>query len=288
MTGTADDRTSVPAVVLPFDEEHVYWRPLVSGAVGLIATAYLMRQVRKPSQWIGHPFLWLMNQTHSSLTDWGLHHVVIETDFAILDVGCGGGATVKRLAALATNGTVCGIDYANGSVAMSRRTNAALIAHGRVDIRKAPVSELPFADGRFDLVTAIETHYYWPDLDAGMREIRRVLKPSGTLVMIAESYAGGRFDPAQRVVMKPLKSAHLSVDEHRELFTKAGYEDIRIFENRGRGWICALGRAPAVGNRESGIGNRESGIGVGNRESIAVSVADQRRALTPCASRHTV
>ena len=78
-----------------------------------------------------------------------------------------------------------------------------------------------------------------------MREIRRVLKPGGTLVMIAESYAGGRFDAVQRVVMKPLKSAHLSVDEHRDLFTKAGYADVQIFENRRRGWICALGRPPA-------------------------------------------
>ena len=223
----------------------MYWRPLVSGTVGLIAATYLMRQVRKPDRWLGRPLLWLMNHSHSSLTDWGLHHVTIEQDFAILDVGCGGGATVNRLAVAAPNGMVCGIDYADGSVAVSRRTNAALIARGRVDIRKASVSELPFADGRFDLVTAIETHYYWPDLAGSMREIRRVLKPGGTLVMIAESYAGGRFGAVQRVVMTPLNSAHLSVEEHRELFTKGGFADVQIFENRRRGWICALGRAPA-------------------------------------------
>jgi SAM-dependent methyltransferase len=152
---------------------------------------------------------------------------------------------VNRLAAVATNGTVCGIDYADRSVAVSRRTNAALIARGRVDIQKASVAELPFADSRFDLVTAIETHYYWPDLAGSMREIRRVLKPGGTLVIIAESYAGGRFDAVQRVVMKPLKSARLSVDEHRDLFTTAGYADVQIFENRRGGWICALGRSPA-------------------------------------------
>ena len=223
----------------------MYWRPLVNGAVGLIAATYLMRQVRKPGLWAGRPFLWLMNHSHSSLTDWGLHHVAIAQDFAILDVGCGGGATVNRLAAVAMNGTVCGIDYADGSVAVSRRMNAALIARGRVNIQKASVSELPFADGKFDLVTAIETHYYWPDLAGSMREIRRVLKPGGTLVIIAESYAGGRFDAVQRVVMKPLEAAHLSVDEHRALFTTAGYADVQIFENRRRGWICALGRAPA-------------------------------------------
>ena len=98
---------------------------------------------------------------------------------------------------------------------MSRRKNAALIASGRVDIRKALVSQLPFDPGTFDLVTAFETHYYWPDLAASMREIRRVLKPGGTLMIVAESYRGSRFDALQRVVMKALKSARLSVDGER-------------------------------------------------------------------------
>jgi len=45
----------------------------------------------------------------------------------------------------------------------------------------------------FDLVTAIETQYYWPDLVNDMREILRVLAPGGTLVIIAESYKNGKF-----------------------------------------------------------------------------------------------
>ena len=217
------------------------WRDLAPGAAGVIAAIVLLGQVRKPGRWVGRPFLWMMNLSHSPLTTWGLEHVVIGRDFVILDVGCGGGATVSRLAAAAPEGRVCGIDYANGSVAVSRRKNAALIAAGRVDIRKASVSQLPFDPGTFDLVTAIETHYYWPDLAGSMREIRRVLKPGGTLIIIAESYRGSRFDALQRVIMKPLKSAHLSADEHRELFTTAGYSDVRVIEHRGRGWICAIG-----------------------------------------------
>ena len=185
-----------------------------------------------------------MNVSHSPLTTWGLEHVTIGKEFAILDVGCGGGATVSRLAATASDGLVCGIDYADGSVAVSRRKNAALIAAGRVDILKASVSQLPFDPGTFDLVTAIETHYYWPDLAASMLEIRRVLKPGGTLMILAESYRGSRFDALQRVVMKPLKSAHLSADEHRELFTTAGYSDVGVSEHRGRGWICVSGHVP--------------------------------------------
>jgi ubiquinone/menaquinone biosynthesis C-methylase UbiE len=66
--------------------------------------------------------------------------------------------------------------------------NAGLIKQGRVQFHHASVSELPFADNQFDLVTAVETQYYWPDLPNDMREILRVLKPGGRLAVIAEYY----------------------------------------------------------------------------------------------------
>jgi hypothetical protein len=77
-----------------------------------------------------------------------------------------------------------------------------------------------------------------------MREILRVLKPAGTLIIIAESYKGGKYDKLQRPVMRLLKSTHLSVDEHRELFSTAGYTDVQMFEERSKGWICGTGRKP--------------------------------------------
>jgi SAM-dependent methyltransferase len=208
-----------------------------------------LKQVRKPTKWVGRFFLWTMNMSHSSLTDWGLKHVTIEQRFTVLDVGCGGGRTIEKLAALATEGTIYGIDYAAGSVAASRGKNARLIEAGRVEIKQASVSQLPFPDGKFDLVTAVETQYYWPNLVTDMQEVLRVLKPGGTLIVIAESYRNGKYDKLQRPVMKLLKSSHLSADEHRELFATAGYEDIQIFEERQKGWIC--GRGTKVGAADS-------------------------------------
>ena len=164
--------------------------------------------------------------------------------FTILDVGCGGGRTVKKLAAIATDGMVHGIDYAEGSVAASRAENGQLIKAGRVAIEKASVSRLPFPDNTFDLVTAVETQYYWPDLAGDMREILRVVKPGGKLMVIAETYKGGKYDKLKWPVMWLLRSSHLSVNEHRELFSNAGYTDVEIFEEHGKGWICGIARKP--------------------------------------------
>jgi ubiquinone/menaquinone biosynthesis C-methylase UbiE len=210
----------------------------------VVALLYTLNQVRKPTKWVGRFFLWIMNISHSGVTDWGLKHVQVEKQFTILDVGCGGGRTIQKLAALATEGMVYGVDYAKGSVAASRGKNAELIQTGRVEIAQAAVSQLPFPDDKFDLVTAVETQYYWPDLVKDMQEILRVLKPGGKLIVIAESYKKGAYNTLQRPVMKLLRSTNLDVEGHRGLFSTAGYTDIQIFEERTKGWICGIGQKP--------------------------------------------
>jgi ubiquinone/menaquinone biosynthesis C-methylase UbiE len=187
-----------------------------------------------------------MNSGHSKLTDWGLEHVSIKSHDTILDVGCGGGRTVSKLAALATQGKVYGVDYSDESVAATKRMDARWIELARVEVRHGSVSQLPFPGDIFDLVTGVETHFWWPNLPGDMREIFRVLKPGGTLVMIAEVYKGANTAVARLAEKYSSRTgmALLSVDEHRELFTNAGYADVQVIEERGKGWICALGRKP--------------------------------------------
>lgn len=213
-------------------------------AIAVAWVAYVMRQVRKPDSGFGRVFARAFNKSHETMTDWGLAHVTIESRFKILDVGCGGGRTVEKMSAIATSGMVYGVDYAGGSIAVSRHHNARMIAEGRVVIEKASVSKLPFPDNTFDLVTAIETQYYWPDLNGDMREILRVMRPGGKLVVIAEMYKGGKYDWLKWPFMWLAGSSHLSVREQRELFASAGYEQVEIFEEGKKGWICALGVKP--------------------------------------------
>jgi ubiquinone/menaquinone biosynthesis C-methylase UbiE len=186
-----------------------------------------------------------MNRSHSNLTEWGLKHISVQKHDTILDVGCGGGKTIARLAAMGTEGKTYGIDYSEESVAASRRVNRKLIAAGRVEVMPGSVSRLPFPDQIFDLVTAVETHYYWPDLNADMQEILRVLKPGGALIIIAEAYKGGKYDQMLQkleALRGMMNYAHLTVSEHRELFSKAGYSEVQVFEEYEKGWICAVGK----------------------------------------------
>jgi ubiquinone/menaquinone biosynthesis C-methylase UbiE len=205
-------------------------------------------QCSKPTGLLGRFTLWRMNSGHSRLTDWGLEHVSVANHFTILDVGCGGGRTVSKLTALATRGKVYGVDYSDESVAATKRTNARSIDLGRVEIRHGSVSHLPFPDAMFDLITAVETHFWWPDLPSDMREVFRVLKPGGALTLIAEIYKGAHTTAAKLVEKYASRTGItlLSVDEHRELFASAGYSNVQVVEERPKGWICAIGTKPAA------------------------------------------
>ena len=210
--------------------------------LAILIILWVFRQVRKPSGLLGRRTVRAMNLSHAKMTDWGLEQVIAPKNALILDVGCGGGRTVGRLAALAPNGRVVGLDYAAASVAVSRDTNAHEIETGRVQILQGSVAALPFSDGTFDIVTAVETHYYWPDLPANVREIRRVLKPGGTFALIAEAYRGGPFRLLYSIVMPLIRAAFLSDAEHRDLLTQAGFAEVATKHVSGKNWICATGR----------------------------------------------
>jgi len=122
----------------------------------------------------------MMNMSHSAVTDWGLEQVAIGQCFTTLDVGCGGGRTIQKLTSVATEGKVNGLDYAKGCIAAARTKNTGLIESGRIEIRYGTVSQLPFASASFDLVTAVETQYYGPELKSDMREVLRVLNLAAT------------------------------------------------------------------------------------------------------------
>jgi ubiquinone/menaquinone biosynthesis C-methylase UbiE len=205
----------------------------------------LFNQWRKPTGLPGELLAWVLNISHSRVNDWGLKHIAIEKQYTLLDVGCGGGMTVRKLAGIATQGKVYGIDFSEESVTVSQRTNNQLIKEGRVEIRHGSVSDLPFSDGMFDLITAVDSHYYWPYLVADMREVLRVRKPAGNLLIIGETYKGGKYSERDRKFVQLANLAYLRINELGELISQAGYSEVHMFEEYDRGWICGIGRKPS-------------------------------------------
>lgn len=203
----------------------------------------MAHQFAKPRGWLGRWILRRMNRSHHTVTDWGLQHVQIPQRGYILDVGCGGGRTIGKLAARSERALVYGLDHSPESVAMASRLNAALLEAGRVQIVEGSVSHLPYPNDTFDLVTAVETHFFWPDLDGDVREVLRVVKPGGVFAVIAEAYKGANA-PLTKLMEKQAPKTGLKLltaEEHIDMLWNAGFADVKAFTLPENGWVCAVG-----------------------------------------------
>jgi len=202
----------------------------------------LMCQFRCPTGAQGRTVAALMNREHDQLTNWGLSHVKIEPFCVVLDVGCGGGRTLGKLASHATGGRVFGIDYSKDMVKFSKRNNRKLVDKERVHLLQGSVEKMSFPDGFFNLVTAVETYYFWGNLPGAFRELNRVLKPGGKLLIVNEMIKDGKYeiDNAQMITRAQV---HLRASEELILLLKlAGFIDVEIFRKACSPWNALLAK----------------------------------------------
>ena len=197
---------------------------------------------RKPEGTEGEEMLERMNQSHYEVTGWALSYWEMQEDDRVLDIGCGGGATLHRMAEKVTSGHVTGVDYSDVSVETSRRNNEKNISSGKMDVLEGSVENLPFADDSFDKIITVESFYFWPDPQENLKEVRRVLKEGGTFLLVADTYNKEGLDPK---TLENICRFHLftpTAEEFRKLFEKAGFTDIQIHVKEGTDWICVEGK----------------------------------------------
>lgn len=195
-----------------------------------------MQNCRKPRGLGGRVMVSMMNRGHSDISKWGLSHLQIKSDAKALDIGCGGGANVQRLLAMCPQGHIEGVDYSEESVAVSRKTNRNELGK-RCDIRQGSVSRLPYDDGAFDVATAFETVYFWPDISNDIKEVHRVLKPGGSFLICNE--AG---DPTDTAWTDKIDGMRIySGEELVRLLTDAGFT-VLINDKQGAGRLCLIAK----------------------------------------------
>ena len=196
---------------------------------------------RKPEGEAGAAMLSRMNESHGPVTEWALSFMDPTGATQLLDIGCGGGATIGRLARLAPEAKITGVDYSPVSVQESRTFNEELIAQGRAEVLEASVEELPFDDDTFDRITTVESFYFWPDPQENLKEVRRILKPGGRFFLIADIYGKAGLDQAVLENIELYDLFNPSKEEFLILFRNAGFVAVKIHVKDGTDWICVEG-----------------------------------------------
>jgi ubiquinone/menaquinone biosynthesis C-methylase UbiE len=140
----------------------------------------------------------------------------------VVDVGCGPGVAVRRAAARGAS-SVVGIDPAAVMLRVGR-ASTRLRRRGAAKVRylTGTAEALPLPDGAASVVWSLATVHHWHDLDAGLDEVRRVLRPSGRFLAVERRADAGATGIA----------SHGWTDEQADLFAQrcrtVGFTDITI------------------------------------------------------------
>ncbi len=190
-----------------------------------VARSILVRMFGRPKGVLGRLGGLIMARTNREYAVWVIELLDVGPDENVLEVGFGPGVGIQLLAKRAPAGYVAGIDPSVEMVAQAAARNAEAIKRGRVDLRLGSAASLPFAHDTFDTAVAINSMQLWPDAEAGLREIGRVVRGSGRVALGFTRYSG---QPKSGVA---------------EALTAAGFTNPRMVEQSEN--FCALATSPS-------------------------------------------
>jgi ubiquinone/menaquinone biosynthesis C-methylase UbiE len=170
--------------------------------------------------------------TASAIKDEAALRLIVEfsgagPDDSVLDVACGGGLVVCAFAKTVRHAT--GIDLTPAMLEQARKNQAA---QGLTNVtwQQGDVVPLPFPDASFSIVTSRFAFHHFLDPLAVLREMKRVAKPGGKVMVVDSAPAPDRADAFNRVekLRDPSHVRAMPVDEHKSLYAKAGLPEPRL------------------------------------------------------------
>ncbi len=164
-----------------------------------------------------------MERDHLPITLPVIEKMQMAATDTVLDVGCGSGWLVRRLAELAPNGRVVGMDISDEMIRLARRGSQEF---DNVLFVAGEVAEIPWEGNFFDHAISVESAYYWPDPAAGVRELFRVLRSGGQAWILINYY---RDNPHchQWGKLLAVETLLLGADDWANLFCDAGFSSVQ-------------------------------------------------------------
>jgi arsenite methyltransferase len=190
----------------------------------IIPKKFLAAQLRQPSGLFGKFFMGdFLNKGNEKINHLTVELLDIKPTDRVLDIGFGGGVTIEEMVKIIDTGKIHGVDFSQAMVDKAKWRFKKSIQAGKVSIEFGDVSQLPFDAKIFDKVCTVNTIYFWKDPLVSLREIRRVMKKGGKLIISIRS--------ADKMKDLPFTQHNFKLyapEDVKHLLVGAGFNDISI------------------------------------------------------------
>lgn len=196
-------------------------------------------QCMKPHGEEGIETIKRMNVNHKEISEFAFECINVNDSDKILDIGCGGGVNIEKFLKL-TNNNVDGLDYSDVSVAESIKRNQKAVDEKRCRVIQANVCDMPLEDESYDLVSAFETIYFWPDIENTFKEVSRIIKPNGQF-MIAQGTDGNH--PEDETWLNTVEGMSVyTAKELEKYLLNAGFGSVNCFKKENDYILVVIGK----------------------------------------------
>jgi SAM-dependent methyltransferase len=203
--------------------------------------AFLARQFARPAglagRWIVGPWL---DRISGPMNRLALDEMRLQGREDVLEVGFGGGGLLKMLLR-STSGQVVGADISKAMLVRARRR---FRAEKRLRLIEASADNLDLPEASIDKACSVNSLYFWPDPEAAVRELARVVRPGGTLTLCFEPPAELRKWPGHAYGLRLVEETEL-----RGWMASAGFGRFRLAQGYGRKpdhFLCLTGERLAA------------------------------------------
>ncbi len=195
-----------------------------------------MSQYRKPTGYFGKMLAKGMARAHKNFYKNTSKIMDLKLEDEYLEIGFGSGLFIKKYVSNITK--IAGLDHSEEMVKLANEFNKNLVKSGKAEFKHGDVLNIPWGNNKFSIIVAIETFFFWSEPEKSLKEIYRVLKPGGRLII---EMAYNKDDGKNHAkLIKKIDFKLYSGNEMKKLLEDAGFSKIIIKYFQGF-WIPIKG-----------------------------------------------
>jgi len=203
-------------------------------------STFFSKQARKPTGVFGR---WVMSlifdRGNAFLNDYVFDLMSVQADDRIIEIGCGTGKLISRMAAIIEEGIIEGIDFSGEMISTAIKQNKKFMVNRKVKIVEGDFDNMDYEKKIFTKACSVNTLYFWPRPEYTVKKIADLLTPSGKLILAFEDIGQLNQRNLDHDVFR-----FYAEDDVRNLLIDAGFSDKTNIVSRKKGKLtfhCAVG-----------------------------------------------